>query len=131
MVLDALSKTLPDDTHLTEFRIEDGKVQMVGLAGDASQLIPLIKQSRQFTRATFFAPTVKRSERRPDLSHRGPPRAILHGVELTLTSISRSALVRRQFLAGAAYFGVVIALASGSLWFIDDLRASSGSNHGR
>ncbi len=34
-------------------------------------------------------------------------------------------MVRRQFLAGAAYFGVVIALASGSLWFIDDLRASS------
>ncbi len=59
MVLDALSKTLPDDTHLTEFRIEDGKVQMVGLAGDASQLIPLIEQSRQFTRATFFAPTVR------------------------------------------------------------------------
>ena len=59
MILDALSKTLPDDTHLTEFRIEDGKVQIVGLAGDASQLIPLIEQSRQFTRATFFAPTVR------------------------------------------------------------------------
>ena len=59
MILEALSKMLPDDTHLTEFRIEDGKVQIVGLAGDASQLIPLIEQSRQFTRATFFAPTVR------------------------------------------------------------------------
>ncbi len=59
MILEALSKTLPDDTHLTEFRIEDGKVQIVGLAGDASRLIPLIEQSRQFTRATFFAPTVR------------------------------------------------------------------------
>ncbi len=59
MILEALSRTLPDDAHLTEFHIEGGKVQIAGSATDAPALIRLIEQSRQFTRATFFAPTVR------------------------------------------------------------------------
>jgi general secretion pathway protein L len=59
MILEALSKALPDDAHLTEFHIERGKVQIAGSATDAPALIRLIEQSRQFTRATFFAPTVR------------------------------------------------------------------------
>jgi general secretion pathway protein L len=59
VILEALSKTLPDDAHLTEFRIEGGKVQIAGLAADAPALIRLIEQSRQFTQATFLAPTVR------------------------------------------------------------------------
>jgi general secretion pathway protein L len=61
MTLEALSKTLPDEAHLTELRIESGKVQIAGLATDAPALIRLIEQSRQFTQATFFAPTVRGS----------------------------------------------------------------------
>ncbi len=59
MTLEALSKALPDAAHLTELRIEADKMQIVGLAGDAPALIGLIEQSRQFTHATFFAPTVR------------------------------------------------------------------------
>ncbi len=59
MTVEALAKLLPDDTHLTALRIEDGKVQIVGLSGEAPALIRLIEQSRRFTRATFFAPTVR------------------------------------------------------------------------
>jgi general secretion pathway protein L len=59
MVLEALSKTLPDEAHLTELRIEAGKVQIAGSATDPPALIRLIEQSRQFTQATFFAPTVR------------------------------------------------------------------------
>ena len=59
MVLEALSKTLPDNAHLTELRIEGGKVQIGGSATDAPALIRLIEQSRHFTQATFFAPTVR------------------------------------------------------------------------
>ena len=59
MVLEALSKTLPDDAHLSELRIESGKVQIAGSAADAPALIRLIEQSRRFTQATFFAPTVR------------------------------------------------------------------------
>jgi general secretion pathway protein L len=59
MTVEALSKTLPDDAHLMELRIEGGKVQIAGSAADAPALIRLIEQSRQFTQATFFAPTVR------------------------------------------------------------------------
>ncbi len=59
LVLEALSKTLPDDAHLTDLRIEGGKVQIVGFANDAPALIPLIEQSGSFARATFFAPTLR------------------------------------------------------------------------
>jgi general secretion pathway protein L len=59
IVLEALSKTLPDDVHLTELRVDAGKVQIAGSATDAPGLIRLIEQSRRFTQATFFAPTVR------------------------------------------------------------------------
>jgi len=59
IVIEALSQTLPDDTYLNELRIEDGKVQIVGLTRDAPALIKLIEQSQHFTHATFFAPTTR------------------------------------------------------------------------
>lgn len=59
IVLEALSRTLPDDTYLNEFRIENGQVQIAGLTRDAPALIRLIEQSQYFTRATFFAPTTR------------------------------------------------------------------------
>ncbi len=57
MVLEAISRALPDTTYVTELRIEGDKVQVVGMTQDAPSLIRLIEQSPQFTRATFFAPT--------------------------------------------------------------------------
>jgi general secretion pathway protein L len=57
MVLEALSRALPDSTYVTELRIEGDKVQVVGMTQDAASLIRLMEQSPQFTRATFFAPT--------------------------------------------------------------------------
>lgn len=59
IVMEELSKALPDDAHLTELRIEEGKVQIVGLAQDAPALIRLIEQSGRFSQATFFAATVR------------------------------------------------------------------------
>jgi general secretion pathway protein L len=57
MVLEAVSRALPDTTYVTELRIEGDKVQVVGMTQDAPSLIRLMEQSPQFTRATFFAPT--------------------------------------------------------------------------
>jgi general secretion pathway protein L len=76
MVIEVLSKTLPDDVHLTDLRIEGDKVQMIGFANDAPALIPLIEQSGRFAKATFFAPTVRAQNGGDNFhieAHIGPP----------------------------------------------------------
>lgn len=59
MVLEAISRVLPDTTYVTELHVEGDKMQVIGLTQDAPSLIKLIEQSPQFTRATFFAPTTR------------------------------------------------------------------------
>jgi general secretion pathway protein L len=59
IALEALSKLLPDDTYVTELRIDGERLQIVGMTSDAASLINLIEQSPQFAHATFFAPTTR------------------------------------------------------------------------
>jgi general secretion pathway protein L len=59
IILETLSRILPDHTFLTELRIENNKVQLEGATRDAPSLIKLIEQSGLFSRAAFFAPTTR------------------------------------------------------------------------
>lgn len=59
IVLEALTRVLPDNTYVTEMRIEGDKLQVTGITADAPSLIRLIEQSPNFTRAVFFAPTTR------------------------------------------------------------------------
>ena len=61
IVLESLSRILPDHTYVTELHLAGNKVQIVGITRDAPSLIPLIEQSQHFTRATFYAPTTRSS----------------------------------------------------------------------
>ncbi|WP_166299139.1 PilN domain-containing protein [Bradyrhizobium sp. 2S1] len=69
MVLEAISRVLPDTTYVTELRIEGNKVQVVGMTQDAPSLIRLLEQSPQFTRATFFAPTTRAANETAERFH--------------------------------------------------------------
>jgi len=59
IVLEALSQLLPDHTYVTELHLAGNKLQISGITSDAPSLIPLIEQSKHFTRATFYAPTTR------------------------------------------------------------------------
>ena len=59
IVLDALSRALPDNTYVTELHLAGNKLQIAGITRDAPALIPLIEQSPHFARATFYAPTTR------------------------------------------------------------------------
>jgi general secretion pathway protein L len=59
IVLEALSQLLPDHTYVTELHLAGNRLQISGITRDAPSLIPLIEQSRHFTRATFYAPTTR------------------------------------------------------------------------
>jgi general secretion pathway protein L len=69
IVLETLSQILPDHTYLTELRIEGNKLRIVGITRDAPMLIGLIEQSARFSRATFFAPTMRSSSDQGERFH--------------------------------------------------------------
>lgn len=78
MVLEILSDILPDQTYVTELRLEGSKLRLIGLSNDAPSLIGLIERSGRFTRATFFAPTTRAPA---DTRERFHIEAIIHSHE--------------------------------------------------
>jgi general secretion pathway protein L len=59
IVVETLARILPDNTYVTELRIEGDKLRITGITRDAPALVGLIEQSGRFKRANFFAPTTR------------------------------------------------------------------------
>jgi general secretion pathway protein L len=59
ILIEALSRALPDSAYLTEIRVENASLRMTGLADDAPGLLALLEQSGHLTGVHFFAPTTR------------------------------------------------------------------------
>ena len=69
LILETLSKLLPDQTYVTELQVEGNKLRLTGVTQDAPSLIGLMEQSGHFARATFFAPTTRSPSDRGERFH--------------------------------------------------------------
>lgn len=69
LVLEALSRTLPDDTYLTELHLDGDKLEMAGISQDAPALVGLLEQSGRFADATFSAPTTRSAQEAGERFH--------------------------------------------------------------
>ncbi len=58
-MLEALSRALPDGAYVTELRLENATLRMIGLANDAPSLIAPLEHSGHLNDVHFFAPTTR------------------------------------------------------------------------
>jgi general secretion pathway protein L len=59
IVLEALSRALPDGAYLTELRLEQGTLRVIGLTDDAPSLIAPLEHSGHLSDVRFSAPTTR------------------------------------------------------------------------
>jgi general secretion pathway protein L len=69
VVVEALSRALPDTSYLTELNLEGAALRIVGLADDAPSLIAPLETSGHLTDVRFFAPTTRASDGRRFVFH--------------------------------------------------------------
>jgi len=62
IVLEALSRALPDTAHLTEFSLQGATLTIAGLTRDAPSLIAPLEHSGSLTDVRFSAPTTRGSD---------------------------------------------------------------------
>jgi general secretion pathway protein L len=59
IVIEAVSRALPDAAYLTELHLENTTLRMIGLTHDAPSLIAPLEHSGHLTNVRFFAPTTR------------------------------------------------------------------------
>ena len=59
IVVEVLSRALPDTAYVTELSLQKSTVRIVGLTSDAPSLIAPLEHSGQFAEVRFFAPTTR------------------------------------------------------------------------
>ncbi|MEK0083348.1 PilN domain-containing protein [Benzoatithermus flavus] len=70
VVLEVLSRLLPDTVWLSEVRLEDRELMISGMAEDASALIPLIERTPGFSSTRFQTPSTRVRITGPDGTER-------------------------------------------------------------
>jgi general secretion pathway protein L len=66
-VLAALTETLPDDTHLTDLTLRQGKLELNGRSAAAARLIGLLAGDPRVLNPSFTAPVTRTPDGRTDL----------------------------------------------------------------
>ena len=59
LVLEVLSRLLPDTVWLTEATLDGNELSIGGLAEDASSLVPLVEAAAEFEQVRFLAPSTR------------------------------------------------------------------------
>ena len=59
ILIEGLSRALPDSTYVSEIRLEKESLRIMGLAGDAPALLAPLERSDHLTDVHFFAPTAR------------------------------------------------------------------------
>jgi general secretion pathway protein L len=59
ILIEALSRALPDSAYLNEIRLDNEKLRIIGLADDAPALLAPLERSGNLTDVHFFAPTTR------------------------------------------------------------------------
>ena len=80
VVLEALSRLLPDTVWLTEVTLDGTELSMAGMAEDSSALIPLVEAAPEFAQVRFQAPSTKMTVRGADDAEREVERFSLRAV---------------------------------------------------
>lgn len=80
VVLEVLSRLLPDTVWLAEIRLEGRDLVISGMAEDASALIPLIERAPEFAQARFQTPSTRVRITGPDGAEREVERFAISAV---------------------------------------------------
>lgn len=80
LVLEVLSRLLPDTVWLTETTLDGNELSIAGYAEDASTLIPLVEAAPEFEQVRFQAPSTRVSVRSGDNGEREVERFSLRAV---------------------------------------------------
>ena len=59
IMLEGLSRAIPDSAHLSELRLEGTALRIIGIADDAPALLAPLEQSGHLSNVRFFAPTTR------------------------------------------------------------------------
>lgn len=80
VVLEVLSRLLPDNVWLTEITLDGSELSISGLAEDASALVPLVEAAPEFEQVRFLSPSTRVSVTDPGGGERQVERFALRAV---------------------------------------------------